>query len=248
MEHKKIKMIRQGIILTGGSGTRLLPFTSIASKQLFPIGEKFVIDYPLNTLKQLGVKDLIVVLGGPFFQQVVQYIGDGKELGFDNVVYLYQSSPDGISQAIALCENIIKDEQFYVILGDNIFDNNIDINNIDQYGSIINIIKHKDLNRFGVASIKNNKIIKIDEKPKLINNEYENYAISGLYLFDYNFFSFYKQTKKSDRNEYEITDIIKKYLDNNNLGYNIINGLWRDAGTFDSIYDLTEYFRNKYAI
>lgn len=239
-------MIKQACILTGGSGSRLQPFTSIASKQLFPIGDKFVIDFPLQTLKQLGVKDLVVILGGPHFQQVVQYIKDGSALGFDNVQYIYQSAPEGISHAIFKCEKAITEDNFAVLLGDNYFENEIKLNNIEQYGAQIVLCKHNELDRFGVASInKNSKIEKIEEKPKVIDTSFDNFAISGLYIFDREFFNIFKRTKKSARNEYEIVDIIKAYQENNSLGYTIMDGKWGDLGTFNSIKEISNYIENK---
>lgn len=238
-------MVKQACILTGGSGNRLRPFTSIASKQLYPIGDKFVVDFPLQTLKQLGVKDLVVILGGPHFQQVVQYIQDGEELGFDNVVYIFQGEPQGISQAISKCESVITSDNFATILGDNYFGGTIEFNDPEQYGAQIVLCRHSELERFGVASIKDNKIVRMEEKPKILDNTLDQYAISGLYMLDREFFNIFRQTKKSARSEYEIVDVINHYHKNNNLGYTIMEGKWGDLGTLNSIKDIVKHLEGK---
>jgi len=237
--------IKQGIILAGGEGTRLAPYTTFVNKGLVGINGKFIIDYSLDTLRKLGVKDLVVTLGGSNFSQIVSYIKDGKALGFDSCIYVYQSKPEGISQAINLCANVINQEQFFVILGDNIFDSDIQFNDTEQYHAQVVLSRHKELERFGVASIKDNCIEKIIEKPKTLETGYDHYAITGLYLFDHKFFSYFKLTNKSDRGEFEITDVIKLYQSRGELGYTIIDGLWADAGTHKAIKDLSDYFGSK---
>lgn len=232
-------IITTGVLLAGGEGTRLKPFTTIASKQLYPIGDKFVIDFPLQTLKNLGVKDLIIVLGGPYFEQVVKYVRDGKHLGFNSCSYVYQENPEGLSQAISLCEHLIISDNFIVILGDNYFEDKLIFNDIAQFGAQIVLTHHEELNRFGVASINDGKIVSIEEKPLVLNNKYDNYAISGLYVFNYEFFKFFRQTQKSKRQEFEILDIINLYHEENNLGFIKINGKWGDLGTFSSIKELS---------
>ena len=238
-------MIKQGIILCGGEGTRLRPMTEHYNKALVPINGKFIIDFPLHTLLKLGVQDLIVVLGGSHFAQIVSYIKDGKALGFNSVSYVYQNEPTGISQAISLCENLIHDEQFAVILGDNVFEGDVNFDKSGRYGAQIVLHKSEELNRFGVASIDGDKIIKIEEKPKAIDANYVNYAITGLYLFDFHFWPYFHQSKRSDRNEFEITDIMHQYHKENALGYTVTHKLWRDAGTVASVQFLNDYFGKK---
>lgn len=236
----------KGIILAGGEGTRLAPFTNITNKSLFPINKKFVIDYPLNTLKEIGVRDLMVVLGGSHFSQIVSYIKDGRELGFDSVQYCYQGKALGIAHAINLCKSFCwggYEDQFVCILGDNVYENPIKWSfkkkaNIGLYAT-------SELNRFGVASIVDDKIIKIEEKPKVIDNNLTNLAITGIYGFDIKFFDFFKNLKPSARGEFEIVDIIKQYLAIGQLDYSILSGLWSDAGTFESAKFVADYFLNK---
>lgn len=228
-------MIKNGILLAGGIGSRLRPFSNIYSKQLIYLAGKCVIDFPIQTLIDLGIENLTIVLGSSFAGQIVDYCGDGRKYGL-NINYTYQEQPAGISQAIKLCEKyVFNDDKFFVILGDNIFFDKITYN--EKSGANIFLARHStyELNRFGVASIINNKIINIEEKPKILDGNYDNYAISGLYQFDNNFFRYFDKTKKSDRGEFEVTDIIKYYHNDGNLNYQIINGEWDDAGTIESL-------------
>ena len=237
--------IKQGIILCGGEGTRLLPYTKFINKGLVGINGRFIIDYALDTYRKLGVQDLIIVLGGSHFAQIVSYLKDGKDLGFNSCSYVFQEYSVGLSQAISLCEHLIIDEGFYVLLGDNIFDGEIAFNNFDRYRAQICLASHTELNRFGVASIQDNKIISIQEKPKTLDPQLTHYAISGLYLFDHNFFQYFRKSKKSARGEFEITDIMNQYYDNQDLGYTIFDGMWADAGTHFAIKTLSDYFGSK---
>ncbi len=228
-------MIKDGIILTGGSGTRLSPITTyLGNKHLAPVYDKFVIDYSLSTLKSIGVENLTVILGGNYFDQIVRYLKDGEHLGF-NIKYVFQDKPSGIAQAINLCKGLVN-TQFAVVLGDNWFENSMaHINNVPFRARVV-LNDHPELNRFGVASIdSNNKIIKIQEKPKLIDLNYKNYAITGCYVFDEEYFDFFKFLKPSARGEFEIVDIIEMYNKTNDLGYCLTNGQWSDLGTHDSI-------------
>lgn len=238
-------MTKQGIILCGGEGTRLLPYTKHINKGLVGINGKFIVDYALDTLRKLGVQDLIVVLGGTHFAQIVSHIKNGRELGFTSCSYVYQENAEGLSHAIQLCEHLINHDKFFVILGDNIYHGNIGFDNFDQYGAQICLVKHPELYRFGVASLQDQKITTIQEKPKLLDASLEHYAISGLYLFDYHFFSYFRQSKKSVRNEFEITDIMRQYHSHQDLGYTIFNGMWADAGTHHAIKQLSDYFGDK---
>jgi len=234
--------IKSGIILAGGAGTRLLPLTNVINKHLVTVHNQFIIDYPLNTLKQMGIENLTVVLGGPHFDQIVSHIKDGKHLGM-NINYVYQNAPAGIAQAINLCERFI-DDKFVVILGDNIFENSIEFKDSFRMAQVV-FNKHSELNRFGVASLRHNRIYKIEEKPKKLDPTFNQYAITGCYLFDLNFFKYFKKIKPSLRGEFEITDIICKYHQNDDLDYTFTNGLWSDAGTHESINYLNDFFYNK---
>lgn len=231
-----------GIILTGGNGSRLANITGCVNKHLISLNGKFIIDYPLTTLKNMGVTELIVVLGGSHFHQIVTYLKDGKEWGFD-ISYVYQDKPQGIAQAINLCKKHIK-SNFTVILGDNIFENSIEFENSNS--AQIMLASHPSLQRFGVATLDSSKsIYKIEEKPKEIDMSATNLVISGCYRFTPEFFDYFKEISPSNRGEFEVTSIIQKYLDNKNLNYSIVNGLWSDAGTHESLGYLNHYFYAK---
>lgn len=228
--------IKNAILLAGGEGTRCKPFTNVYSKQLLYLNGKAVIDYPIQTLVNLGVENITIILGSSFAGQIIEYCGDGSNYGV-NLNYIYQKEPAGISQAINLCKKfVINDNEFLTILGDNFYEKPIKLESKVDDTATIFVANHKELNRFGVLSIdKNNNIIKIEEKPKIINNEFQNFAITGLYLFNSMFFEFFENTKKSARGEFEIVDIIKAYHNIGKLNYQLINGEWTDAGTIDNL-------------
>ena len=216
--------INSGIILAGGTGSRLAPLNDLFNKHMIPVYNKFIIDYPLDTLKNLGVKNVTVVLGGSHFSQVVSHVKDGSHLGM-SVNYVYQDKPLGIAQAINLCEKyVVQNDRFVTILGDNIFENSIKLNE-NSYGAQIVLHNHQDLYRFGVAGLNGNKIIKLDEKPKVLDQALANYAITGCYIFDSDFFRYFQNLKPSARGEYEIIDIIRLYHADQNLGYSFVNGM-----------------------
>lgn len=215
-------MVKDAVILAGGTGSRLYPLTKIVNKHLVNLNNKFILDYPLDTLKKLNVENLTVVLGGDHYSQVVNYLKDGEDFGM-NINYVYQNKPSGIAQAVNLCKkSLYKD--FYVILGDNIFENEIKFNN--NSNAEIVLYNHPELHRFGVASLDfNNKIVKLEEKPKFLNSKNTQFAITGLYKFDNLFFDYFKNITQSARGEYEITDIIAQYLINDQLTYTFCSGL-----------------------
>jgi glucose-1-phosphate thymidylyltransferase len=241
-------MIENAILLAGGTGSRLYPLTHVVNKHLLGVHGQFIIDYPINTLKTMGVKNVTIVLGGNHFSQVVDHLKDGSQYQL-NFNYVYQHKPQGIAQAISLCAPYMKHQSnFAVILGDNIFEKPVVWNSKSIAACQIALNIHPELHRFGVASIQNNKIIKIEEKPKQVSTNYSNYAITGCYLFDNQFFNYFNKISPSSRNEYEITDIINLYNLNNNLDYTFVDGLWSDAGTHQSIAYVNNYYFNKYEI
>ena len=237
--------IGSGIILAGGTGSRLAPLNSLFNKHLVPDYNKFIIDYPLETLRKLGVKNLTVVLGGQHYSQVVSHIKDGNNLGM-SVNYIYQNQPVGIAQAINLCRPFVEHkDNFVTILGDNIFEKPIYFDETSEAKAQIVLHKHPELHRFGVVSLADNKLVKIVEKPKEIDPQYDNYAVTGCYLFDTQFFKFFTHLQPSARGEYEITDIIRMYNEKNELGFGFVDGMWSDAGTHESINFVNNYFYNK---
>ncbi len=241
--------MRNGIILAGGTGSRLMPLTQVVNKHLLGVDGKFIIDYPIQSLKDMGCQDVTVILGGDHYPQVIGYLGDGSRYGL-NFNYVYQAKPSGIAQAINLCKRFVYDDSdFSVILGDNIFENKIYWNNPNwktNPQARILLANHFDLKRFGVVSLNDmGNIVEIVEKPKELNVSYNNLAVSGCYLFTSQFFEYFKELKPSARGEYEITDIIRMYLRDGNLSYSMIDGLWSDAGTHESIAYVNDYFYTK---
>jgi glucose-1-phosphate thymidylyltransferase len=248
--------MKNGIILAGGTGSRLYPLTHVVNKHLLGVDGKFIIDYPLDTLKKMGCENVTVILGGNHFSQVVDHLKDGAAHGM-KFNYVYQGAASGIAQAINLCERFVADqEQFAVILGDNIYENPVnffydddrinDGDNVGQCFAEVALHRHSELNRFGVATInQNKKIIKIEEKPKVIDTNYDNYAITGCYLFNQKFFRYFRDLKPSARGEYEITDILHAYHQDDSLHYTFTDGLWSDAGTHESVEFVNNYFHEK---
>jgi glucose-1-phosphate thymidylyltransferase len=247
-------VIKNAIILAGGTGSRLYPLTHVVNKHLLGVNGKFIIDYPIDTLKQMGVENLTVVLGGNHYAQVADHIKDGRAIGM-KVNYVYQSEPKGIAQAIDLCQAYVaNDERFVVILGDNIYGTPIKWNERCPTGAQIVLWDVGDLHRFGVASIDplTEEIVNVEEKPIALLNNLHHYAITGCYLFDQKFFQYFKYLKTSARGEYEITDIIRFYLVEKSLhptwaSHHAVNGetFWSDAGTHESIRKCNQYFYGK---
>lgn len=231
----------QAVILCGGSGTRLKPLTNFYNKALVPINDKFILEFPIQTLKSLGVTDLVVVLGDTHFSQIVSFLKDGSDFGI-NISYVYQQCADGIAHAINLTKNLIRDD-FFCILGDNIFSGDISYKPTNKSCHIF-LKETPELYRFGVASVDLGSIIKIEEKPKIIDTKYNNFAISGLYKFDKTFFEKFKYIKKSARGEFEITEIINSYLKEDNLSYTIYKGFWQDCGTHEAIKIVRNHLEN----
>jgi glucose-1-phosphate thymidylyltransferase len=228
--------MKKGIVLSGGLGTRLMPLTSITNKQLLPIHKRPIIDYSINTLIRLGCTEITVILGGDHFDQIVAYLKDGSDRNI-HFNYVYQDKPSGIAQAINLCEPYFnKEEQFAVILGDNLFEKPMVFDKFSNKSAKIALYDTHEINRFGCASIKNEKIIGIEEKPKTLRRDCDaNLAITGLYIFTSKFFEYFKILKPSARGEYEITDILSCYLQEQNLQYGFVDGRWLDCGTFETI-------------
>lgn len=237
--------IKSGIILAGGTGSRLFPLNNLFNKHMIPVYNKFIIDYPLNTLKNIGVTHVTVVLGGLHFSQVVSHVADGSKFDMQ-VNYVYQDKPSGIAQAINLCKKfVINEEHFVTILGDNIFEEPILINKGCDKGGQVVLASHEELSRFGVATLNDDKIVRIEEKPRQLDSKHPQYAISGCYFFNEKFFQYFTDLKPSARGEYEITDIIRKYNENDDLGFSYANGMWSDAGTHESINFVNNYFYKK---
>jgi glucose-1-phosphate thymidylyltransferase len=236
----------KGILLHGGSGTRLRPFTYSDVKQLLPVAGKPVSEYALNDMINIGIKDFAIIVGNIGSEEVKKYYGNGKKWNI-NIEYIYQEKPYGIAHAIYLCKDFIRDSDFVVYLGDNIVENGINemyekfIKN--YYDAFLLLSKVKNPKMFGVAYINGNKIIDLVEKPE---NPKSDLALAGIYFLKPSIFGIIKDLKPSKRGELEITDALKILLKNNkNIGYSIINGFWKDTGTIHEFLDCNRMILDK---
>ncbi len=225
----------KGIVIAGGYGTRLMPLTKVVNKSLLPIGKYPLIYYPLHTLAEAGVKDIMIVSGRGHAGQFLELLGSGAELGL-KLSYTLQENPGGIAQAMGLCEDFADNEKVAVILGDNVYQDNFksDIEKFktEKSGARIFLKKVRDQKRFGVPEVQGDKITRIEEKPQ---NPKSPYAVTGLYLYDNRVWNVVKNLKPSDRGELEITDVNNFYVEDGTMKFSIIDGWWVDAGTFDSL-------------
>jgi len=236
----------KGIILAGGLGTRLNPLTKITNKHLLPIYDKPMVYYPLQTLVDAGVKDILIVTGGNNAGDFLRLLGNGSEFGLKHLNYTYQHGEGGIADALRLAEHFADKDKIIVILGDNIIEGSIKMF-VDEFekqknGAKIILQEVPDPQRFGVPVFKNKKIIKIEEKPL---SPKSNYAVTGIYMYDNNVFEIIKKLKPSRRGELEITDVNNAYIKRGTLTYNVLKGWWTDAGTFESLYKASQLVREK---
>ncbi len=224
----------KGIILAGGSGSRLAPLTMVTNKHLLPVYNKPMICYPIQTLVQSGITDIMIVTGGEYASDFVRLLEDGKKLGIRKLQYAYQQGHGGIAQALLMTEDFVGDDSCCVVLGDNILEHDIKpwIKKEDE-GAKILLCNVPDPSRFGVARFKEDQVVEILEKP---SNPPSNFAVIGVYFYDSNVFNICRNLKPSSRGELEITDVNNHYLQNDDLTYAIITGQWSDAGTFESLH------------
>lgn len=225
----------KGIILAGGTGSRLFPLTKVTNKHLLPVGKYPMIDHVIAKMKEAEIDDIMVISGKEHMGAVVNLLGSGYEYGV-RFTYRIQDQPGGIAQALGLCEQFVGDDRCLVILGDNIFWDNIKtfVENfkMQQRGAKILIQKVHDPERYGVAEISGNKIISIEEKPK---NPKSQYCVTGIYMYDNRVFNVIKTLKPSSRGELEITDVNNWYIEDGSLTFDVLENWWTDAGTFDSL-------------
>jgi len=226
----------KGIILHGGHGTRLRPLTHTGPKQLLPIANKPMSEFCLESIKETGITDIVIIIGGLGANKVREYYGSGENFGV-NISYIEQDEPRGIAHAIRLCKEFIKNEKFLVFLGDNIIQRSITsfVKNFEnsQFDATLLLCEVDNPSRFGIADVKNEKITKIIEKPK---DPPSNLAVTGIYLLSPKIFDVIDNLKPSWRNELEITDALDILLkQNNNISFEVITDYWKDTGTPDDI-------------
>jgi glucose-1-phosphate thymidylyltransferase len=225
----------KGIILAGGTGSRLYPLTKVTNKHLLPVGKYPMIFYPILKLKKAGITNILIVTGTEHMGNVVQLLGSGRDFGV-KFTYKVQDEAGGIAQALGLAHEFVGDDRCVVLLGDNIFQDEItpfvEKFKSQQKGARVLIKEVPDPSRYGVPEIKGNKIITIEEKP---HNPKSIYCVTGIYMYDPQVFDFISTLKPSQRGELEITDVNNYYIEKNELEYDVLQGFWTDAGTFESL-------------
>jgi len=226
----------KGVILAGGLGKRLYPLTKITNKHLLPVYNKPMIYYPIEALIDAGIEDIMIVTGGNFAGDFLQLLGNGREFGLKDLHYTYQEGEGGIADALSLAEHFVEEDRCIVILGDNIFEKSIK-SYVERYkrqeeGAKIIIKEVPDPQRFGVPVIQGDKIVAVEEKPK---HPKSLYAVTGIYMYDRRIWEIIHTLVPSQRNELEITDVNNAYIAKNMLTYDILDGWWTDAGTFESL-------------
>jgi glucose-1-phosphate thymidylyltransferase len=226
----------KGVVLAGGLGTRLDPLTRITNKHLLPIYDKPMIYYPIETLVNAGITDILIVTGGRNAGDFLRLLGNGKEFGLKHINYTYQEGEGGIAEALSLAEHFAEGQRVCVMLGDNIIEGNI-IEAAEDFqsqpaGARILLKDVPDAERFGVAEIHGDRIVRIEEKPKRPKSSY---AVTGIYMFDATVFHKIHTLEPSGRGELEITDVNNLYIEEGTLTFSILEGWWTDAGTVDSL-------------
>jgi glucose-1-phosphate thymidylyltransferase len=225
----------KGVILAGGTGSRLFPLTKVTNKHLLPVGKCPMIYYPLAKLKESGITEILIVTGKEHMGEVVSLLGSGTDLGLD-LTFRVQDQAGGIAQALGLAENFANGEKIVVILGDNIFEDSIRdfVTEFDRQenGAKILLKEVHDPERYGVAELEGAKVVSIEEKPKQPKS---NWSVTGIYLYDSAVFNIIKTLKPSGRGELEITDVNNAYVKMQTLTSNKFLGWWTDAGTFSSL-------------
>lgn len=233
----------KGVILAGGTGSRLYPLTKVTNKHLLPVYDKPMIYYPLETLKKMGCKDIMIVSGRDHCGDILNLLGSGREMGV-RLSYEIQDEAGGIAHALALTERFVGTSNVAVCLGDNIFDDVISLEDFES-GARIFLTTVPDPERFGVAELEKGnkcKVVSIEEKP---TNPKTNFCVTGLYVYDNKVFSYIKNLTPSDRGELEITDVNNFYVKDNKMTCQILESWWSDAGTFESLLKASSLVANK---
>jgi glucose-1-phosphate thymidylyltransferase len=226
----------KGVVLAGGTGSRLYPLTKITNKHLLPVYNKPMIYYPIEALVNAGVRDILVVTGGRNSGDFLRLLANGREFGLSHVNYAYQEGEGGIAEALFLAEHFADGHRLCVILGDNIIEGNI-IGSVRDFaqqpcGGKVLLKEVNDAERFGVAELRDGRVVSIEEKPR---SPKSGYAVTGIYMYDDTVFEKVRKLKRSERGELEITDVNNQYIQEDSLTYDILEGWWTDAGTFESL-------------
>lgn len=231
----------KGVVLAGGKGTRLYPLTHATNKHLLPVYNKPMVYYPIQTLAKAGIDEVLVVTGGPHAGDFIHVLKNGEDLRLKNLSYAYQEGEGGISAALAIAEGFADNDNICVILGDNCTDADIR-HDVECFrgGAKVFLKEVDDPERFGVPSFdKEGKVTGITEKPLTPASKY---AVTGLYLYDNTVFDRIRTLKPSDRNELEVTDLNNSYLKEGKLQWTELNGFWKDAGTFDTLHEVSSHW------
>lgn len=230
----------KGIVLAGGTGSRLFPLTKVTNKHLLPVGQYPMIYHPIFKMKNVGIREILIVTGKDHMGDVVNLLGSGYNFGME-FTYRVQDQPGGIAQALGLAEHFVGDDLCTVILGDNIFADEItsSVNDFIAQGKGAKILlkQVEDPQRYGVAELQGSSILSIEEKPQ---EPKSNYCVTGIYMYDSRVFNIIKTLKPSGRGELEITDVNNAYIAEGTLTYGILDGWWTDAGTFESLLKANE--------
>ncbi|OGB87600.1 spore coat protein [candidate division WOR-1 bacterium RIFCSPLOWO2_02_FULL_46_20] len=225
----------KGIILAGGTGSRLLPLTKVTNKHLLPVGRKPMIFHSIEKITQIGIADILIVTGVEHMGDIVGLLGSGKDFGC-RFTYKVQDEAGGIAQALGLAESFVGQDQMVVILGDNIFEDDLKPFAVafkkQKIGARVLVKEVSDPERFGVVELKAGRVLSIEEKPRKPKSKF---VISGIYFYDPEVFAIIRTLKPSKRGELEVSDINKVYLNKGRLAYDILSGWWTDAGTFESL-------------
>ena len=227
----------KGVILAGGLGSRLLPLTKVTNKHLLPIYDRPMIYYPIQTLVDADVRDILLVTGGTSAGDFLRLLGNGEEFGLERINYAYQEGEGGIADALRLARPFAGDDRIVVVLGDNIIQESVAayVRSFEhqEQGARILLKEVDDPERFGVAELADDRVVGIEEKPA---NPKTKYAVTGIYMYDSRVFEIIETLKPSNRGELEITDVNNEYIRQGKMSYDILDGWWSDAGTFESLH------------
>lgn len=236
----------KGIVLAGGTGSRLAPLTRVTNKHLLPVYDRPMIYYPIQTLVDAGIREIMIVTGGSNAGDFLRLLKNGKDFGLQQINFAYQEGEAGIADALRLAEPFVRGEKICVILGDNILESSIrdakEAFEKQDLGAKILLKKVSSPDRFGCPVFEGDRILRIEEKPRTPQSPY---AVIGVYFYDWTIFNRIRTLKPSGRGEYEITDINNAYLQEGQLTHDFVEGWWTDAGTFESLWQAGNLVREQ---